>query len=52
MKKVFISLIAIAAFAFTASAQEESSNDRNMKMKEHHGMHKGHGERDMLAWKS
>ena len=46
MKKIIAGLFAIAAFTFSAGAQDHNDDHRKMK-KEKHGMHKGHDGRGM-----
>ena len=41
MKKIFAGLFAVAAFTFSAVAQDQTNTDQNKWNKERHGMHKG-----------
>ena len=42
MKKIIAGLFAIAAFTFSAAAQDQTNTDQKKWNKERHGMHKGH----------
>ena len=42
MKKIIAGLFAIAAFTFSAVAQDQKTEGRKKMHKEKHGMHKGH----------
>ena len=42
MKKIIAGLFAIAAFTFSATAQDQTNQDQKKMHKERHGMHKGH----------
>lgn len=48
MKKIIAGLFAIAAFTFSATAQDPTTDQKNGN-KERHGMHKGHDGRGMEA---
>ena len=45
MKKIIAGLFAIAAFTFSAAAQDQPTDGVRKGNKEKHGMHKGHGKR-------
>jgi Spy/CpxP family protein refolding chaperone len=42
MKKIIAGLFAIAAFTFSAAAQDQTTDGQRKGNKERHGMHKGH----------
>ena len=47
MKKIIAGLFAIAAFTFSAAAQDQKTEGERKMHKEHHGMHKGHDGKGM-----
>jgi Spy/CpxP family protein refolding chaperone len=49
MKKIIAGLFAIAAFTFSASAQDQTTTDQNKQDHQKHGMHRAHDGRGMEA---
>ena len=47
MKKIIAGLFALAAFTFSASAQDQNTDQQNRQERKNHGMHRGHDGKGM-----